>query len=267
VSLLLHISDSHFGTERPPVVAALRRLVQESRPALVVLSGDLTQRARPGQFAAARAFVDSLSTPFLAIPGNHDIPLFDVVTRLRSPYVRYSAAFGNDLEPAWSSPEWLVLGVNTTRWWRHKQGEVSPAQVERVAARLREATPGQLRVVVVHQPMAVIEASDWRNLLRGHEQAAGAWAIAGAQLVLGGHIHLPYVRPLDGPGGRPLWVVQAGTAVSHRVRGGTSNSVNLIRREGTVEGCTVERWDYDAARGAFACHERQDLALRVPHAS
>jgi 3',5'-cyclic AMP phosphodiesterase CpdA len=266
VSVLLHLSDSHFGTERAPVLAALRRLVREVRPALMVLSGDLTQRARPAQFAAARAFVESLRAPFLAIPGNHDIPLYALRTRLLAPYARYCAAFGTELEPAWSSADWLVLGVNTTRWWRHKQGEVSPAQIERVAARLREATPGQLRVVVVHQPMAVIRESDLRNLLRGHAQAARAWAGAGAQLVLGGHIHLPYVLPLPGPDGRPLWVVQAGTGVSHRLRGDTPNSVNVLRREGPG-ACTVERWDYDDARGAFACHEQHALMLREPHAS
>lgn len=265
MSLLLHMSDSHFGTERAPVLEALRQLVHERRPALVVLSGDLTQRARPAQFAAARAFVASLPAPFLAIPGNHDIPLYALATRLRAPYARYCAAFGEELEPAWSSPEWVVLGVNTTRWWRHKQGEVSPAQIERVAARLRQAAPGQLRVVVVHQPMAVIEASDRGNLLRGHAQAADAWAAAGAQLVLGGHIHLPYVRPLPEPGGRPLWVVQAGTAVSHRVRGGIPNSVNVLHRV-AADACAAERWDYDATRGRFARHQRQDLALRVPHA-
>ncbi|HET6806992.1 MAG TPA: metallophosphoesterase [Frateuria sp.] len=265
MSVLLHLSDSHFGTERPPVLAALRRLAEAVRPALVVLSGDLTQRARPKQFAAARAFVDSLPSPSLAIPGNHDIPLYALGARLRAPYARYAAAFGSDLEPVWSSARWLVIGVNTTRWWRHKQGEVSPAQVERVASRLRQATPDQLRVVVVHQPMAVIEPADWRNLLRGHAQAAGAWATAGAQLVLGGHIHLPYVRPLPEPGGRPLWVVQAGTAVSRRVRGGISNSVNLVRSGESADACTVERWDYDPAREAFACHERQVLALRGPY--
>lgn len=265
MSVLLHMSDSHFGTEQAPVLEALRRLVHESKPALVVLSGDLTQRARPAQFAAARAFATSLRVPFLAIPGNHDIPLYALGTRLRAPYARYCAAFGDELEPKWSSAQWLVLGVNTTRWWRHKQGEVSPAQVERVVAGLRQAAPGQLRVVVVHQPMAVIEESDRGNLLRGHAQAAAAWAAAGAQLVLGGHIHLPYVRPLPEPGGRPLWVVQAGTAVSHRLRGGIPNSVNVLRWE-AADSCMAERWDYDAALGAFACHERQRLALRVPHA-
>ena len=266
MSVLLHMSDSHFGTERVPVLAALRALVQDVRPELVVLSGDLTQRARRAQFATARAFVRSLPAPHLAIPGNHDIPLFALGTRLVAPYAHYRAAFGDELEPAWSSADWLVLGVNTTRWWRHKQGEVSAAQVDRVAARLRDAAPGQLRVVVVHQPMAVIRASDQRNLLRGHVQAAGAWALAGAQVVLGGHIHLPYVRPLPAPAGRPLWVVQAGTAVSRRVRGDTANSVNLLHREGAHD-CTVERWDYDAARDAFGCRERHLLELRQPPAS
>lgn len=264
MSVLLHLSDSHFGTEQAPVMDALRRLVAESEPALVVLSGDLTQRARPAQFAAARAFVDSLQRPFLAIPGNHDLPLFDLAYRLRSPYARYRAAFGEELEPEWTSEHWLVLGVNTTRWWRHKQGEVSIAQVERVAARLRGATPGQLRLVVVHQPMAVTREVDTRNLLRGHRRAARAWAEAGAQLVLGGHIHLPYVVALEPIVGEPLWAVQAGTAVSHRVRGTVPNSVNLLRRKG-AEACVVERWDFDAARDAFACVQRHALVLRGPH--
>lgn len=265
MSVLLHLSDSHFGTEQPPVMEALRRLVAESEPALLVLSGDLTQRARAGQFAAARAFVDSLQRPFLAIPGNHDLPLFDIGSRLRDPYARYREAFGAELEPEWTSGHWLVLGVNTTRWWRHKQGEVSTAQIERVAARLRAATPGQLRLVVVHQPMAVTREVDTRNLLRGHRRAARAWAEAGAQLVLGGHIHLPYVVALEPIVGEPLWVVQAGTAVSHRVRGSVPNSVNLLRRKGT-QACMVERWDFDAARDAFACVQRHALVLRGPHA-
>jgi len=256
------MSDSHFGTERPAVLAALHQLVRDSGPALVVLSGDLTQRARPAQFAAARAFVESLQTPFLAIPGNHDIPLFAVGTRLLAPYARYCTAFGAQLEPEWTSGEWLVLGVNTTRRWRHKQGEVSVMQIERVVARLRAALPGQLRVVVVHQPMAVIREKDQRNLLRGHAQAARAWAAAGAQLVLGGHIHLPYVRPLPALAGPPLWVVQAGTAVSHRLRGDTSNSVNLILHGASIDTCTVERWDYDDTHRAFARRDSQTLALR-----
>jgi predicted MPP superfamily phosphohydrolase len=105
MSVLLQISDTHFGTEQSAVVEAIGALAHQQRPDVVVLSGDITQRARPAQFHAARAFVGLLGATVLAVPGNHDIPLFDLWARLRSPYGRYSAAFGTDLEPVHHSPD------------------------------------------------------------------------------------------------------------------------------------------------------------------
>lgn len=251
MSVLLHISDTHFGTEQPPVVAALLDLSARQRPDLVVLSGDITQRARPGQFRAARAFVDRLGAPVLAIPGNHDIPLLDLHSRLTRPYARYASAFGTDLEPVQSSPPWLVIGVNTTRAWRHRHGELSVEQIERVAKQLGNAAPGQLRMVVVHQPLAVTEPQDRPQLLLRHGEAVRAWAEAGADLLMGGHIHLPYTLALHGLR-RRLWVVQAGTAVSSRRRPGVPNSVNLVRWEpSSGHGCRIERWDFLAREQAF----------------
>jgi 3',5'-cyclic AMP phosphodiesterase CpdA len=252
MTVLLQVSDPHFGTEQPTVVDALTELASQQRPDLVVLSGDITQRARPAQFRAARALVDRLGAPVLAVPGNHDIPLFDLWARLRSPYGRYSAAFGIDLEPVHRSPELLVVCVNTTRPWRHKDGEVSALQIDRVARLVEHADPAQLRVVVVHQPIAVTRAEDEPNRLRGHAVALRRWAEAGADLVMGGHIHLPYVMPLQGLA-RPLWVVQAGTAVSSRVRDGMPNSVNLLRwGVDAAQGCCrIEQWDYKADDRAF----------------
>lgn len=252
MSLLLQISDTHFGTEQAPVVEALAKLARQQRPDLVVLSGDITQRARPAQFRAARAFADRLGAPLLAVPGNHDIPLFDLWTRLRRPYARYIAAFGEDLEPVHQSSDLMVVGVNTTRAWRHKHGEISARQVDRVARLLEGAGAAQLRVVVVHQPVAVTRAKDVPNLLRGHAAALQRWSEAGADVVMGGHIHLPYVMALQGLA-RPLWVVQAGTAVSSRVRKGAPNSVNLLRwGEHSAAGCCqVEQWDFSADEGAF----------------
>lgn len=264
MSVLLHLSDTHFGTERAQVIEALLALAARERPDLVVLSGDITQRARPAQFRAARAFVERLGAPLLAIPGNHDIALFDLWARTVQPYARYARAFGADLEPVHASRDLLVVGVNTTRAWRHKHGEVSPLQIDRVAALLRTARPRQLRVVVVHQPAAVCRPEDRRHLLRGHHAALRAWAAAGADLVLGGHIHLPYT--LAPPGlARRLWVVQAGTAVSARTRPGFPNSVNILRWHGGPGGrgadppgedagrgdCVIERWDYAADAHAF----------------
>lgn len=257
MSVLLQISDPHFGTEQAPVVQALRDLSRDLSPDVLVVSGDVTQRARRSQFGAARQFIDALRIPLvLTLPGNHDIPLFNVAARVLWPYRGYRRNFGQDLEPELDLPDLLVLGVNTTRPWRHVDGEISPRQIERVSSRLRAASPRQLRVVVTHQPMRVLRAEDAHDLVHGHETAARAWSEAGADLVLGGHIHLPYVAALTFPGqpvSRRTWCVQAGTAVSSRVRHEAPNSVNLVRygSSGGLLECVVERWDYVGTPGRF----------------
>jgi 3',5'-cyclic AMP phosphodiesterase CpdA len=269
MSILLHISDTHFGTEQPPVVEALRLLVRERHPDVLVFSGDVTQRARAAQFEAARRFCDSLGiTHMLALPGNHDIPLYNVLGRMTRPYAGYLKAFGPRLEPMLETDDFLVIGVNTTRPSRHKNGEVSPEQVHRVARQLQGARPGQLRVVVTHQPADVYRDEDVHDRLRGAEHALQDWSKAGADLVLGGHIHLPYVMDLrqrPQPTARPMWCVQAGTAVSSRVRHGTCNSVNLIHWRpvppGAPRTCQVERCDYKPDEGWFGTAQRDILLL------
>ncbi|MDB5756931.1 MAG: repair exonuclease [Burkholderia sp.] len=251
MSVVMQISDTHFGTEQAEVVEALLRMFREEKPELVILSGDITQRARRSQFAAARAFVDQLApTPLVAIPGNHDIPLLNMGMRLIAPYANYSRVFGAELEPEFSAPKLLVMGVNTTRPYKHADGEVSVAQVQRVATRLMQATPDQLRIVVTHQPICALVPEDEANVLQGHAGAVRRWAEAGADLVLGGHIHLPYVIPLKERHpylSRRMWAVQAGTAISSRLRHGANNSVNLIRYsdgQRPAWTCSIERWDF-----------------------
>jgi 3',5'-cyclic AMP phosphodiesterase CpdA len=257
VTTLLQVSDPHFGTEQSPVVEALLDLAARERPDVLVMSGDVTQRARRRQFQAAQAFVERVAaTRILAIPGNHDIPLFNVFARVFAPYAGYQRAFGGELEPEFDGPDLLVACVNTTRPRRHKDGEVSRAQVERIARRLRQAHRSQLRIVVVHQPVMAARSDDEHNLLHGGDDAVRAWVAAGADIVMGGHIHWPYACSLQlGFRGLPrdAWIVQAGTAVSSRTRDGVPNSVNVLRCEPPRAGrrCRIERWDYSVEERAF----------------
>ncbi len=257
MTLLLQVSDPHFGTERAPVVEALVRFAARERPDLLVLSGDITQRATHAQFSAARAFVDRLGIATqIAIPGNHDIPLLNIAMRAFTPYARFQRAFGDELEPVLDAPHWLVVTVKTTRRRRHNEGEISATQRDRVAARLRAARREQLRVVVTHQPVAVYRERDAHDLVHGHAEAIAQWSAAGADLILGGHIHLPYVVKLDlrGDATQRTWAVQAGTAVSSRLRHEANNSVNLIRQRDHASAprrCDVERWDYAPASDSF----------------
>jgi len=267
MSRLLQISDTHFGTEQTPVLEALLAFAREQTPNAVVLSGDITQRASAEQFASAQRFVEQLAiTHQVVVPGNHDIPLFNLWARLRAPYARFQQAFGPELEPLLDTPEWLIVGVNTTRAWRHKDGAISAQQISRVSQRLCGAQPEQLRIVVTHQPAQVIRQRDAHNLLHGHDPALRAWIAAGADIVMGGHIHLPYVCALHEAYphiGRRAWCVQAGTAISRRVRREAPNSVNLIHYSpaATAAGAKLERWDFHANRGRFVRVSTQALPL------
>lgn len=257
MTAILHISDPHFGTEQDAVVEALLRMAAQQDVEAIVISGDITQRARRSQFSSARAFVERLpKCRLLVVPGNHDIPLFNLPARMLAPYAGYRRVFGSDLEPEYDGDCILIVCVNTTKPSRHVDGEVSPEQIERVANRLSLARPEQLRVIVTHHPVHAITQVDKKNLLHGHVDAVRAWAQAGADLVLSGHIHLPYVRSLnqdltDLP--RRMWAVQAGTAVSWRIRGQTSNSLNILRYVPNAKPrqCVVEKWDYSAASDRF----------------
>ena len=253
MSSLLQLSDTHFGTEVAEVVDALERLVADLRPDVLLLSGDITQRATRAQFRAARRFIERLQVPrVLILPGNHDLPLFDLISRAFFPYRRFeqelgvSAAGGVD-----DLPGLRLVRVKSTRRKRHIDGEVSARQVEAVADALRGAPAHCLRLVATHQPLWVDRPCDAHNVCHGAAPALQAWREAGADLLLAGHIHWPFVHCLEGS--RPMWAINAGTAVSARVRDGMPQSCNLLRWDPVQprSGCRLSRFDFSHADTAF----------------
>ena len=149
--MLLHLSDLHFGTEKPECLMAIQQFCRDHPIEAIAVSGDLTQRARFLQFLSCQYFLERLNLPYLVVPGNHDIPLYHVFNRVFSPFARYQAFFGA-LEGVLETEHFYLLGVNSIRRRHHTKGHISLAQIQEIDARLRSAPAHKLKIVVVHQP-------------------------------------------------------------------------------------------------------------------
>ena len=250
-----HLSDTHFGTENPAVVKALHKRLCDLNIDLVVVSGDITQRARVKQFKAAKAFFDSLpARRVLSIPGNHDIPLFNLPARLLWPFRNYQTHLCSELQPMHSCNKLWLMCLNTVQRHKHTNGCVSKKQMDWVTQQLRAAPEHAIKIVVTHHPFAVILRQDSKNLIKGAHTAIDQWSRAGLDLVLGGHIHFPFTRPLNryiaGLQGDP-WVIQAGTAISKRIRNNIPNSFFSLRLGQGRMGLCIQRWDYSSEQNIF----------------
>ncbi|GAA4249116.1 metallophosphoesterase family protein [Dactylosporangium darangshiense] len=248
--IIAHLSDLHFGAHDPAAVQSLAGDVIAARPDLVIVTGDLTMRARERQFAQARAFLDRLPGPRLVIPGNHDLAA--TPGRLLDPHRRYRAHLGADLEPRLEVPGLRALGLASTPRWRWKNGRVSRAQRDGVAAYLGAAGTGAGRVLALHHP----PYGGPPGRLLGLRSLASTLEAARVDLVLAGHTHLPADAVVVLPSGRRLLQVVAGSATSTRLRG-TPRSWTAIT-VGPGEFRVEVRVERDGAwhRGRVATHPR-----------
>jgi 3',5'-cyclic AMP phosphodiesterase CpdA len=230
---IAHLSDPHFGANLPEVVTALTSTIKELKPNLIILSGDITQRARNTQFAAAAEFVKTLQEfEWAIVPGNHDIPLFNIFKRFFNPYGNFKRAFKGLLEKKISLSQVHVFTLNSTSRFRHVQGKLSSGQIKSVISDTQGK--GCVRIACFHHPMDCPKRVDEKNLLRNRDESMKSLAKAEVDIILGGHIHDPYVS-LSGeryPNVKRQSIISvAGTSLSWRTRSGAPNSFNLIDAE------------------------------------
>ena len=251
MATIAHLSDVHFGRHDPVVVAAVEAFLAEKRPDLVVISGDFTQRARVAEYREACAFVDrieAMGLPVLAVPGNHDVPLYDVVRRFARPLHRYKRFIDDDLCPYWRNDELEVLGLNTARSLTIKDGSISLEQMRLIREAFKGDAHGRTRILVTHHPLFAMPIGDEGELtkvVRRHTDALLAAAEAGIHILLAGHFHRAFSKSaremVENAG--PALVVQAGTATSTRLRGGEKQSFNWIEAHKGQVDIEVHAWE------------------------
>lgn len=248
---LVHLSDLHFGRVDAALIAPLTDLIHKISPDVVVVSGDLTQRARTGQFEEARRFLDSLPTPQIVVPGNHDIPLHNVFSRFMRPLTKYQRHISDDLAPVYIDDEIAVLGVNTARSLTIKDGRINATQIARLRTTLQGLDDHLVKIVVTHHPFDLPEQYDERHLVGRASSAMEMFASHGIDLLLAGHLHASHAGNTAARykiKDYAALVVQAGTATSTRGRG-ESNSFNVVRAASSR--IVIERFSWHQELAAF----------------
>lgn len=245
---IIHISDLHFGASDRARADALQRAISQIKPDLVVVSGDLTQRGRTQQYKQASDYLGQISRQQLIVPGNHDGAYINPIRRFCFPLARYKSLICDDLSPTIGDGELHVVGASSVRAlvcdWRGfwKNGRLDTAQIRHIGDAFAEARPGACRVLVVHHPLVNGRNDRAGECIRGRKRLLASVRASGVELVLSGHLHHACARLAPGkPGASPLLCVNAGTAISTRLRH-EANSFNLLSVAPDSIGVTVYTW-------------------------
>ena len=256
---IAHLSDIHFGRVDEALVEPLIAAMEEIRPDVVAISGDLTQRARTSQFKEARAFLGRLPSPQIVVPGNHDIPLYNLAARFQRPLEKYRRYITDDLQPFYADDEIAVAGINTARSLTRKGGRINRRQVDAVMERLAPLPAEVIKIIVTHHPFDLPAGHTGSDLVGRARMAMEVLAACGADLFLSGHLHLRHTGQTAERyqiAGHSALVVQAGTTISTRGRG-EANSFNVIRLQ--RPHISVQCFEWQPQGGAFVDVRRDEF--------
>lgn len=248
---IVHLSDFHFGWSESALAQVLSATIANLKPDVTVLSGDFVEHATRAEFEQARKFVQAVAGPKIMVPGNHDLPFYNYIRRVRQGLSLYREYITDDMMPFYQDEEIAVMGLDTARIWPIRGGSINTGQMAEVERRLCRLPAGVTRILVTHHPFDLPDRYAARYLVRRGGQALRRLACC-LDILLAGHMHI-------GASGRvadrfetdngALIFSQAGTAISKRYKG-ERNSLNVIEIERPF--IRVQKYSWDSRDSAFA---------------
>ncbi|MDY0095682.1 MAG: metallophosphoesterase [Candidatus Vecturithrix sp.] len=243
---LAHISDIHFGAIDLDIARGLLQSLQQLQPDMVLVSGDLTQRARSRQFQAARRYLDNIPFPKIVVPGNHDIPLYNIYRRFQKPLEKYQRYITSDMSPFFEDQELAVLGVNTARSLTFKNGRVSVKQMHVIARKMCTVPDEKFKILVTHHPFLPPPDFPKEPIVGRARRTLKTIEHCRLDLLLSGHFHQSYAggtHAVHTMLRHSVLVIQAGTATSTRLHHREKNAYNVIHLRPNIVDLTVQRWN------------------------
>ena len=263
--LIAHISDLHFGYNDPLLAKALNESLVRIRPDVLVVSGDLVEHATDSEFQDARRFLDSLPEPQIIVPGNHDLPFYNLWRRFTEGLEKYRRFITDDLQPAFVDDEVAIVGADSAHLYPVKGGKITDSQLDNLVELFAGFPSNLIRVLVTHHPFDLPNPYSAHRLI-GHARRAVTRLAPVVDILLAGHVHLSSAGSTSTrykTDGHAMAFVQAGTAISDRNKGET-NSFNVIRTgipESYGKRIVVLRYSWAAEEGRFECRDSKQYGL------
>lgn len=240
---IVHLTDIHFGCENVEAVEAAVAFAHDRAPDLTLVTGDLTYNGQPVEFQAAQAWLARLPQPLLATPGNHDTPYWNLPLRTLTPFRRYRRYIGAPQRSGFDAPELLVRAVNSARGAQPRlnwsKGAMNLRECERAVADFQAAPVGALKVFACHHPLIEAVGEPVTGDTHRGRAAAEILAAGGTDLIVTGHVHVPFAVPFAVSDERTYGV--GGGTLSLRLRG-TPPSFNLITADADAVTVVAQAW-------------------------
>lgn len=262
---IAHVSDLHFGYNDPLLAKALHDSLHEIQPHVLVVSGDLVEHATDDEFLSAREFLQTLPQPQIIVPGNHDLPFYNLWRRFTEGLDKYRRFITDNPEPVFLDDEIAIVGADSAHLFPVKGGKITDAQLDDLVELFSEFPSNLIRVLVTHHPFDLPEPSN-PHLLIGHARRAVTRLGPVVDILLAGHVHLSSSGSTSTRyklQGQAMAFVQAGTAISDRNKG-EANSFNVIRTgfgDKREKRIVVDRYSWVNGQQKFECADSEEYRL------